>query len=290
MDVAEKRLLLLSALDELNTAISYAILMENDGKAEVHLRDDQPCYGELRKYEKTHPGQCTGDQGKVGRPDDLNHPFPDGKPVGLVISFKSWVFHNVDLGVDPKDVDEYFSYFFSPLLSPFARGLGGQTEIIRQDDQVAGVILYDMRLDPTVLIDLLLLTKYLGFDDGLGRLSNYRRAGLSWEEAALATYTIYQDITVAVFNRYNHIAAMDPYVTSPKIDVRRFLAGDPLDLTGGLFEDRFDYNRPKIHDIFNPRKGDEIGVAERIAKKHGNIPKVEDALEEIREIVKEARM
>lgn len=290
MDHQEKRLLLLSALDELDGEISFALLMEHEGKAEIHLRDHQPCYGELRKYEKTHPGECTGDQGKVVRPPDLEHPFPKGRPIGLVINFGPWVQNCLRVkGISYEKSFAYFSYFFSPKFSPFSKGLGQDVEIIHEDQKVSGVVFYDMCLDPTILVDLLLLTKNFGEDLTLDRFANYREAGMTFEEAALACYTIYQDCTKPNVYQYGNIMAQDAYVASPKINVGRFLRGGPQDLTGGMFEDRFDYNRPKIHDIFNPRKGDEIGVAERISKKYGKKPKIEDVVSEIRLIVNEAR-
>lgn len=232
--------------------ISFALAMEDSvGNISYHERTNQPCYGELRKYARVESSSYSTPQrahesvtditGKnnVIKPTDLHFPFPDGKPLGLCVGWKSWTH-----GMEAEE--EYFQYTLGPT-SPWMRGLfcPANVDILRKDGRIIGMVLKSLAVDPTVLVHFLIFTsRLMGFGSrSIERFKKIKDMGLSDFEAIMMVLTL-GDVEMGGIHQF------DDYVVNIKIDPRRVRDGNSHDLTGGTLEDRYDYNRPDLGDIF----------------------------------------
>lgn len=237
--------------------ICFALAMRNeDGNIQIYERENQPCYGELRKYKSTHGDEATQDE---NRPGDLTKPFPKGKPEALAIRFDGWdKIRLTDEGV------EFFDYLLSDR-SPFVRGFGG-TGNIEWTPNREGIVLLDLEIDPTVLVNMLKHIQYNSREWGsvdYKRFSNYKKAGMSEVQAFCATYT--------VSHQYGRLSVAYDYIYPTFADLDRIVAQDPYDLTGGTLANRFDYSRRRLHEIFYSEK-DGVNVFKEISRKVGAKP------------------
>jgi hypothetical protein len=261
--------------------ICFVLAMRNDdGKIELYDRENQPCYGELRKYKSTHGDEATQPE---NRPGDLKHPFPVGKPEALAIGFPHWVkLENTYSYNRPPihlqdDVVEFFDYLFSDE-SPFVRGFGGSKNIEWSEDR-RGIVLLDLAIDPTVLVNLLKHIQMCSPNYGSSnwdRFSRYKQFGLSFIQAFCAMYTV----TYGKGSRWDSgrdigLRLAHNYVYPTFADFDRIVNQDPVDLTGGTLADRFDYSRKRLHEIFyDQHRG--INVYAEMCKKAGlTIPRSE---------------
>lgn len=191
-----------------------------------HVRENQPCYGELRKYESTHPGECT--QPHNPKPGDLHAPFPVGTPIALALRF---------LSTPSKDNNVWLEYLFGSE-SPWRNGIGN-VEFIRRDGNIAGMIMNDTKIDPTVLVNALKQVNSLGVkSDSFTRLLEL---GLNMDEAILLRLICDPEKGFQRVNTYS----------MPKLfSLKRYFGKNPLDLTGGTLFDRIDYNRTDMGNVF----------------------------------------
>lgn len=219
--------------------ISYILTMDGD---KHYTRQKQPCYGELRKYESTHKGECT--QPENQKPTDLHHPFPEGTPTGLVVPFTNY-FEQVYPVLAEGEANSLFETMFS-IDSPWARGFGKEISFVKKNNSVNAVKFSDMTLDSTILVNSFkvmqgLITKVRDFNDLL-------TIGMDRYEA-LAVLTI-NGITPRL-----GVSQADSYCVNPSFSFKRFFNREPNDLTGGSLSERVDYNRTNLADVFKGGTG-----------------------------------
>lgn len=196
--------------------LGFALTMEHEGVVKTYIHDHQPCFGELRKYKSTHGDECT--QPKDYRPGDLYTPFPEGTPIAVGFRFNHdrAGFINATSGQD----------------SPWRRGINPESLVIEPDKKHILFVITDTDLDPTVTV------QYVNMAKGL------------YQEPR-----IYDDLSLNENILYS-IRMSNPgsgYYFSDYVNVKRFLDSDPYDLTGGTFQNRFDYNRKRLHEVFGNR-------------------------------------
>jgi hypothetical protein len=234
------------------TGRSYVLVMQQDQKFEriatakdrykerpdfsFHPRENQPCWGEMRKYEATHKGECT--QPSNQKPGDLWHSFPEGKPV----AFAANLFPYGNNGLAAGDNDKVLKFFFDEQKSPFRRGLK-EVDFIEKDGHVQGVYLGNLDVDATVLV-YLLRSGTIGSTNWL----KYVQAGLTELEAfAFGKLMGSSDIKTGIPDIAHNVYGV--------ASVSRMMNCNPRDLTGGLYSDRVDYNRTQIDYLWSSEDG-----------------------------------
>lgn len=225
--------------------ISFVLLMEHSVQGHsiydterkdysIHPRFDQPCQGgETRKYESHNPGDCT--QPHNGKPTDLYHPFPSGRP--SAISFP--------LMKKPKAEDDVFFRSMITKDSPWLKGFGyvDNVEFLVDDNNLAygyTIGVDNLDVDPTVMINMINTIKTIrGAKHEIPRLMNL---GLThWEAVA---------VLMLNGNSTSCIADTGTYYFPCVFSAKRFFGQRPNDLSGGFYSDRTDYNRTYIADVF----------------------------------------
>lgn len=251
-----------------NRGISWGILMKTEeGGIHFHERIDQPCYGEMRKYSMTAPvydydedeyidpvplhSDCT--QPDDERPDDLEHPFPDGTPMAVCALLKNsfvpnWNEKEGFYDEGKKWFREYTEFMFGSD-SPWLQQVDTRSvELIYEDEMPIGVIFYDTDLDPTVLVNLL----------NCHKIMSWKMFKVCRENGGSLLSSTYFAMTLQYNGMVNHSFG---YYYPAKLDVSRFCNGQPRDFTGGTLENRFDYSRQELHSIFaTDEDGDEPGL------------------------------
>ncbi len=262
---------------------------ETNANYSLYPRYSQPCYGELRKYSMTHPSECT--QPDNEKPSDLYWPFPDGKPVGLGLPFWQFAKDCKSLGAPhwgyeysvtlSEDTDTFIKEFFTDD-SPWRDGFGGlqnvefymhdpyfhrdatgkaNSPLWKSDTQrIGGIVLKSCKIDPTVTVQMMwFIRDILQSKQHLWSYHQARAAGLSVKEAC-------------AYMMCSQLGSVGYHYTG-SFSARRFFDVMPNDLTGGTLEDRYDYNRTDIaelwcnnfyegdgvnyHDFFNKAKSDD---------------------------------
>lgn len=226
------------------SSISFALLMnrqikQSHGMANdwsMHIRDNQPCYGELSKYKSVHGDEATQ---KHNRPTDLYWPFPDGKPIHLALPFHQYNKDNkaVELLVKTAITSD----------SPWITGFGSvsNVEFVMDGDKFLGVILKRLNVDPTVLVNLLNhLKSCMCYPLYYGKITQLLDLGITGPELhVLLNLNSYQ------LNSKGH--GGDDYYSPESPSLKRYFMQMPRDLTGGTLEDRYDYNRKELHECFS---------------------------------------
>ncbi len=224
------------ALDLLG--ISYVLTMDGD---KHFIRQSQPCYGELRKYESTHRGECT--QPLNPKPSDLRQPFPEGTPTQLVVPFKSY-FAQLYPVLQDGEANDLFETMFS-VDSPWAKGFGKEVSFVKENNSIVAVKFSDLDLDTTILVNSFkimqgLIPKVRDFNDLL-------KLGMERYEALCV-------LTVNGVSPRLGVSQADSYSTNLQFSFKRFFNREPNDLTGGSLRDRIDYNRTNLADVFKGAK------------------------------------
>lgn len=230
------------ALDELRqfvtefSHLSYAICMRDSvGNLSIHRRVDLPCYGELRKYLNTHPKDQVTKNYPPKKPTDLHYPFPDGTPEALAVLFYTTV------------PDEVTLEYLVSKDSPFRRGYQiDQVEFIKGDGGTKGMVLKDTEFDPTVLVNMLKRTQQSYV------LPKILDLGFTKDEAYILNTMLEFSWTSYQGEDHIYIIPYESYIQSPTADLLRIVTGRSVDLTGGTFKQRFDYERKDMHCIFKP--------------------------------------
>lgn len=222
--------------------ISWAMLtFEKDSNEpwKLHVRNNQPCYGEMRKYKVTHGSACTQPEDK--RPSDLHHPFPEGTPMAI----------GVHWGTTISVARETARFLFNPITSPWKVGFK-KPEIIENSHILHGVSFYDTAFDPTVFVHALKIFRSVSVFN-YPSYTVFREIGLEPYEAVIASQ---------IFGSYRPTSTFAPFYTTgsftPHFSVKRFKDKNPVDLTGGTLRQRFDYNRKKLSFIFDDENGIDI--------------------------------
>lgn len=200
-------------------------IMTDDGQE--HVRNNMPCYGELRKYESTHKGECT--QPSNYKPGDLHFPFPkEGKPIAVRVGFNN---------ATPTALEYWFGKD-SPWLGH-----------IVDDIQIEGkqVQINNMAIDSTVMVNAFktCTTNCKNID----QIEALIKEGLSVREALAAT------LLNSMHLLKQGIYQADNYSTAANMSLKRILSGKPKDVTGGNFCDRVDYNRTNLADVWSYHVG-----------------------------------
>lgn len=125
-------------LDEFNSKKqgfhTFSLLMQKEPGGEItsHVRVNQPCYGEMRKYGEISTLPSTS------KPSDLHHPFPEGRPVAVMV-------HSNYLATKMQAFDSK---------SPWIKGFGSIDNIIFHHDKNIFTLI-DTRIDPSVFVLML---------------------------------------------------------------------------------------------------------------------------------------
>lgn len=249
--------------------INFTLVMrDSQDNLALYRRGSQPCYGELRKYKSTHGGECT--QPKNHKPSDLHDPFPDGTPEALAIGWAP--FDGMPTEGVHKDL---WDYLWSDA-SPWVRGFGDESNIIMNEH---GVILKDLKIDPTVLVNLLkCMQTWFG----------YKRVVVQ----DLSNLGVPINKIAGFFLALNHEQGglnvqIDDYTYPQRFSVRRFVDQNPVDLTGGTLADRFDYNRTDLAKVFHdPKEGSFLGSVHGLLGSSGRKP-IQVSLEKVVDVFNE---
>lgn len=215
--------------------IAYTILMRNaDDSLTLHVRSRIPCYGELRKYTSTHGDEATQPE---DRPGDLYYPFPTGTPIAVGVK------------LDQRSGKQYsgMSETIARMLkndSPWRRGFGSEDDVIQTEH---GLVFKNTDIDPTILVHMLKVIQHFKTSN---KNINYYVGDLS----DLGDFAnIFLSTFIHPYTKTSMSTQCDSYVWNAGFDGGRYLSGNPHDLTGGTFVNRFDYSRKYLQDIF---KGD----------------------------------
>lgn len=227
------------------TSISFALLMNREIKQghgtandwSMHVRDGQPCYGELSKYKSVHGDEATQ---KHNRPTDLYWPFPDGKPVRLALPFHQYHSYDnkaVELLVKTAITKD------SPWISGF--GSVSNVQFVMDGDKFLGIILNRLNVDPTVLVNLLNhLKSCAAYSPNYEKISSLLDNGMTGPELhVLLNLNSYQLKCKG--------SGGDDYYSPTSPSLKRYFKQMPRDLTGGTLENRYDYNRKELHECFS---------------------------------------
>lgn len=227
------------------SGISFALLMNREIKQShgmandwsLHVRDHQPCYGELSKYKSVHGGEATQ---KHNRPNDLYWPFPDGKPIRLALPFHQYNGNN-------KVVELLVKTAITPD-SPWITGFGSMSnvEFVMDGDKFLGIILGRLNVDPTVLVNLLNHLKSCMYNQSpnCGKVTQLLDLGMTGPELHVL-------LNLNRFQLQYKGNGGDDYYSPGSPSLKRYFKQMPRDLTGGTLEDRYDYNRKELHECFS---------------------------------------
>lgn len=236
--------------------ISYILTMDGDRH---YIRQGQPCYGELRKYEKTHRGECTqpGNQ----KPTDLRNPFPEGTPTGLVIPFTNY-FEVLYPTLAEGEANSLFETMFS-VDSPWARGFGKEISFVKKNNSINAVKFSDLSLDSTILVNSFKVMQGL-----IGKVRDFN-------DLLTIGMDRYEALLVLMLNGVSPklgVSATDSYSVNPSFSFKRFFNREPNDLTGGYLSERVDYNRTNMADVFNGGTDTWYSLAKDRLPKYGKRP------------------
>jgi hypothetical protein len=247
--------------NKINTGHGYNYVIVTRSKNNCiyfHERQQEPCYGGLRKYKATHGDEATQPEHKPG---DLHHKFPTGEPIVLSFPFPE---------MREDKFDEMWNFLWGPE-SPWIKGFESPEKLITtyydkgaHKGKRSGVILTSTDIDPTVLVNLCKfchayaqwsITKFTALMD----------EGLSPFEAITAICFDNQNTYSPKFN--------NGYMFCFKPNLKNFKEGKPNDFTGGTLRNRFDYSRKNIQDLF---KDDQNGIIFSEALKAAGANKLSD--------------
>lgn len=237
-------------------------LIEDDGSLSIYERLDQPCYGELRSY---GPDDL--------RPDDLTSPFPEtGAPTYLGIPF-------VNPTAKDRDTHNRIVKTLFGTDTTYRRGLSSDGFILVEDEEgwISGLIQLSGNFDPTVLVAGLIYLRNIIRSETFPIFREHFPYVPDQLLVLLAAHTGY-------YPSHGFIRPkLKKYYVTEYMDLKRFVSGDTLDITGGTWGDRYDYNRTDLHTIF----GDTgTSLNDMFTTHFGNTDFVqpEEALPKIKEI------
>lgn len=253
------------------------VMKDENSNYTFHDRPNQPCIGgNLRKYGASHGEECTrpkdscpGDLKntmsntdiKYGTRDKKGQPiwrFPDGIPsgVGYYTGFS-------------KEQTEYVRLCYSEK-SPWLKGFGSPEAVEflylpNNPDAIAGVIIKTGDFDPTVLIHL---QKHLQNNYMIVFKNALSKGFDSLEALVLTAFTtgINKFYDLKTHKRENRDVFIETgfYSFDPHSNIKRMINREPLDLTGGLWSSRYDYNRPDLALVFRDKQKDKFNFIKTV--------------------------
>lgn len=275
---------------KLNGAIAFCLAMldEETKVVNIYTRDVQPCYGELRKYLKSHGNEYTDPEPHDDyRPTDLFSPFPEGTPVGLAVftpwnKKKEWA---IGFGSNRKVFptksgmeEDYLSFVFSKD-SPWANGMPESgVDIARDADGHPRLLVFnDLDVDPTVLVNALnMVVRHLASPWEVTGINLLHDAGATMMELCILKNIFNVHVQGKVVDgelKTNFISTNSQvrgYYSALFPDVSRMVNKDARDLTGGTLKNRFDYNRKRLHEIFEVN--DTAEDVQKMATENSYVP------------------
>lgn len=220
--------------------LNFCLVMRNpDGNLTLYPRENQPCQGgEMRKYESSHPGDCTRPQDC--RPTDLHHPFPDGTPEAVAVKFNT-------LNPFPEELFRQIVGTASPYRNAGCWGKVWPISHKRFDNWIQGAVFTNTEVDPTLFVNMLQFINTVSYN--------------TWDflmESAVFEYGEVVPIMMLTNPAWMVGTVPTPYSYYFPVNsaIHRIMEGNPHDLTGGTFRNRFDYNRPEIQDLFKAKDGE----------------------------------
>lgn len=189
----------------------YSLVMLEDDKLVQHIRNTEPCYGGMRKYRVTHGKLCT--LPKTQKPNDLYHPFPNGKVMMCFVRLSPIRFELMRLLTEPR--------------SPWVNGFGSPDNVIFHDKEKI-ICLTDTRIDPSVFVNMLRYSFNFNTEEKIENNPEF-----------YYSYLLSPVLTGYTRGMYAH-----------KVDFRNFMSGKTLDITGGTWYDGYDYNRLWNEQLF----------------------------------------
>jgi hypothetical protein len=237
-------------------SIAYVLTIDDD---KHYIRQNQPCYGELRKYESTHRGDCT--QPANPKPTDLHHPFPEGTPTGLVVPFHSYL-ETLYPELAEGEANDLFETMYS-VDSPWARGFGKEVSFVKKNNSIVAVKFSDLALDSTILVNSLKV------------MQNLIMKVRDFNELLTMGMDRYEALLVLMLNGISlklGVSSTDSYSVNPSFSFRRFFERNPNDLTGGYLSERVDYNRTNMADVFKGGNNNWYNIAKERLPIYGKRP------------------
>lgn len=221
--------------------ISFVLAMQQGTSIEIVRREAQPCYGEMRPYEETHPAEVNDG---VEKPGDLDDPFPDGTPLAIGFRFSQRV--NKD-SPDGRLVE----FLCSPTLSPFRNVLDftNDVQLIETGGMYAGVLHLNTKVNSDYIFHHAQLLR-----DSVGSYSTttklwerFINAGIEPRLAYVLTHM------VMVFNNEMLALNMAPtYIFSNTPYVPAVINGTPEPLEKNWdFYDRKPYHRDESGNVLD---------------------------------------
>lgn len=218
----------------INFTITVSIPQPHGTAYEAFFRDNQPCYGELRKYKSVHGEQATQNEHK---PSDLYSPFPFyGTPCGVTAGF--------DLGEGgDKSMQEFMTYMLCK--SPYSKTFGKvSTRLLKNRYFVLSWD--DGEFDPTAAVNMLTHIRAAKWGSSVKVWEECIKGGMS-EDDALFTILF---LTNPLGSKAG-IGSVSGYISTSKPSYKNFIAGNcNKKLSNGLFKERKDYNRKDMHDVW----------------------------------------
>lgn len=279
------RALALEYMEKNATGLNFGIVVEisRDGKKfyDFYPRMNQPCYGELRKYKKSHadytdPKDANGASDDY-RPGDLYHPFPDGRPIMIVVGHPSG-----HLKEDNPAIDLVFGKD-----SPWKSGVGSRFSTVFGTKNTL-LVFEDMEIDSTVFVSALNNFKSVYRNE---RLEKMISLGVDPKIAFLLVYSTTEgpisyddyaeymkDLKAGAVKTVLSFHCSRGYYLPVHMDVARFLDADPLMLTGGTMGDRYDYNRRRLQDVF---LDESVGEVESYPTKSSAYTRLDMAVDKV---------
>jgi len=234
----------------------FSILTRDDLTGyQLHERPSQPCFGELRKYRDTHGIECT--QPDDRRPTDLHHPFPHGTPVAVGVKLNGF-YGPINTETQTSEKSILLRCMFTEG-SHWDRGFKDVEFTLNSKKQVAGLIVKNTKIDPTVLVNALKIA--VNTEQPECKLFiQLHDAGLSVGDAILLARFFPH------FHEYGIGDVGSRIWNFSRLDLKRWKSRDPHDFTRGTLYDRFDYCRKQAENIYNVVGADpfiNIGTAVR---------------------------
>lgn len=222
-------------------SVAFSLMMKNDDQLTVHNYRNQPCYGELRPYKKTHPDLLPEHQREVTKPSDLHDPFPDGNPVAV----------GIVLGTNTQTSIEDHNFFIELVTSKDSpwRNVLKDYELLMGDNKYTGLILKDTKIEPTVMINLFMFIRAMAFSYQFPHFNRLRKKFPHKNPLELLCISTRLGKHWQSPGEISFVEDMDYYI-SPAFNAKNFLNGVTENLTGGTFYDRYAYDRPRLHDVF----------------------------------------
>lgn len=224
--------------------MAWCVITDKDGVLEFHERTNQPCYGEMRPYGRTHKDLLPVHQRGVNKPGDLHDPFPDGTPVLIAVPFFASM-------TSDEDHNRILNMVLDPGLSPW-RGVLLDFDTVKSGNRIIGIVIKNTEIDPTLMVNMFMTLRYMASYEPqvINRLNAF---------PDVDPYVILSSI-IFVGKGYSSnpnqpklsVQTSWGYVIAPDLDFASFFAGraDPAISDGGTFRLRYAYNRPDLHNVF----------------------------------------